>query len=846
MRIAKIILQYLTVLLLAITTLVLIAFHVLQRDLSNLVLSTLEPYIQADVKVQSIKATLFDAFPQGSVELVNVRISDTDSSSNNYAYEIGRVYLMFDYKDLLSGNIRVRHIILRDATIKMVYNSDGSSNFEFWKVNDSTSSDTADLKLDLDKVELYNTKYSFINFQDDFKLVTQINHGHFSLHTIGQDTHMDIEADFEINDIQDGEIHWLERKTLKSKLGFSILDLDKYTIQGGDLLIENMKFKIDGTIDNSSPSLYTDIVLKSEHSRLEELIKISPGLLNGSLDDYEIEGAAWFNTSIKGNWSATESAKIDVGFGFRDGSIFQKSSELKLQSLNLDGHYSNGTKQTNASSYIQLKGLSAKHNTGSVTGDFYLSNFDQPFCKFDLKGDLDLAWLNNMFSFEEVEHLEGKVEADLHFDGLLSNLDETNSLSKVEIGGDLTLKDIEIELKDLPTAFEHVNGKLSFEKPYLMVNDFSLTYGSSDVGIEGYFKNPLTFLNDKSLLLYGDLTCDTLNFDELLALDEPEEEGEIEEPFEWPGYLFANLNSTIGFVKYEDFEVTDISGTTKYSLRKLFLKNVGFNGIGGHFNIDGLVKANTFTGYSVDADVVLDSIDITELFSVFGNFDQDAITSDNLKGRLSTESTIAFKMNDNFDVDLNTLSMNSLVTIIDGELIDFMPMVKMAGFIKVGNFQHIIFDTLKNEIFIQGDLITIPETEVHSNTFDMTISGTHTFENICDYRMAVNLKKLFMEENAITDRSFNFYAIEPKGGITVYLTVKGPADDPSITYDTDALGGKIGKGISQQAKELIEAKEKEKLYNNSRRDSLMKVHRSAQKLRRRNSLKEGWEGLRNK
>lgn len=846
MRIAKIILQYLLVLVMALATLIVVAFHVLERDLSNLVLSTLEPYIKADVKVQSIQATLFDAFPQGSVELVNVRISDTDSTSNNYAYEIGRVYLMFDYKDLFSGNIRVRHIALRDATIKMVYNSDGSTNFEFWKVSDSSSTDTTDVQLDLDKVELYNTKFSFFNFQDDFKLATHINHGHFSLHTIGQDTHMDIEADFEINALQDGEINWLEQKKLKSKLGFSILDLETYTIQGGDLEIENLKFKIDGTIDNSTPSLYTDIAVRSEHSRLEELLKLSPDLLNGSLDDYEIEGAAWFNTTIKGNWSATESAKIDVGFGFRDGSILQKSSDLRLQSLNLDGHYSNGEQQTNASSYISLKGLKAQHNTGSITGDFSMSNFDKPYCQFALKGDLDLAWLNNMFSFDEVKDLEGKIEANLHFKGLLDDLNQTNSLSNVEIGGDLLLNEIELSLIDLPESFQHINGKLSFEKPYLMVNDFSMTYGASDLGIEGYFKNPLTFLNDRTLLLYGDLTCDTLNFDELIPPSSESDSAQEEAPFEWPGYLFANLNSSIDYIKYEDFEVENIKGTTKYTRKQLFLKEVGFDGIGGHFNINGLVKANNFTGYSVDADMDLDSIDITELFKVFGNFDQDVITDENIKGRLSTQSTIAFKMDDHFDVDINTLSMNSLVTIVDGELVDFMPMVKMAGFIKVGNFQHIIFDTLTNEIFIQGDLITLPETEVHSNTFDMTISGTHTFENICDYRMSVNLKKLFMQENSITDRSFNFYAVEPKGGITVYLTVKGPADDPVIGYDTDALGGSIGKGISQQAKELLEAKEREKQYNNSRRDSLRKVHRDAQKLRRRNSLREGWEGLRNK
>ena len=75
----------------------------------------------------------------------------------------------------------------------------------------------------------------------------------------------------------------------------------------------------------------------------------------------------------------------------------------------------------------------------------------------------------------------------------------------------------------------------------------------------------------------------------------------------------------------------------------------------------------------------------------------------------------------------------------------------------------------------------------------MNISGTHNFDNIVDYKVALNMKKMFMEENAVTDKTFNFYTKEISGGITVYLLVKGPIDDPEISYDMGALGGKIGE-----------------------------------------------------
>lgn len=849
MRIVRILLTYTVVFFLSLGTLGLILFNVFQRDLSNIVLSTLEPFLQAEVKVQNLEATLFNTFPKGSVELVNVRISDTDTSLNEYAYEIGRVYLLFDYKDLFSGNFRVRHIIIRDADIKMVYRQDGSTNYEFWKVSDSSNTDTTQVELLLDKVEVYNTKYTLYNQQDGFKLQAQIHSGQFSLHQLSTDTYMDISADFDINDLRDGELQWIDNKSLKSKLGFSIRDLDKYTIQDGDLVIEGMKFKVDGTIDNSGDDLYTDINITSEYSRLEQLLTISPGLLAGSLDDYKIEGASYFNAAIVGSWSATKSANLNIGFGFRDGSITQNSSGLQLTQLNLDGRYSNGRNNDNNTSYIHLKDLKGKHNTGELNGDFYLENFNNPFCKFNIQANLDLAWLNEMFQLEEVEKIEGEINANVLFEGLLSNLEQVEKLSEVKVEGDMELLDISLKIKDLETPIDNIEGNLSFQKPFLMVNNFNMQMGASNINMEGYFKNPLTFFNEKQLMLFGDLKMDTLLVNEFLKEEnstEPVTSAATESDKSLSEMIFANLNTDIGYLVYDNFKLENIHGGVRYYQKQLFLNEMAFNTLGGTVGVTGIAKANLFTGYTVDADVTLDNIDITELFTVFDDFDQDALKSNQIKGKISANTSVSFRMNDNFDVNISTISVDAPTKIIDGELIDFLPMVKLAGFVKVGNFQHMIFDTLESHLFIQKQVIHIPETRVNSNTFDMTISGTHTFENMVDYEVALNMKKLFMEENAITDKTFNFYAMEPSGGITLYLLVKGDIEDPEITYNMGALGGKLGEGLKNESAALKKARDKEKMLKEMRRDSLTKVHRKNQRIRRRNSLKEGWSDLQNK
>jgi hypothetical protein len=413
----------------------------------------------------------------------------------------------------------------------------------------------------------------------------------------------------------------------------------------------------------------------------------------------------------------------------------------------------------------------------------------------------------------------------------------------------MELLDISLKIKDLETPIDNIEGNLSFQKPFLMVNNFNMQMGASNINMEGYFKNPLTFFNEKQLMLFGDLKMDTLLVNEFLKEEnstEPVTSAATESDKSLSEMIFANLNTDIGYLVYDNFKLENIHGGVRYYQKQLFLNDMVFNTLGGTVGVTGIAKANLFTGYTVDADVTLDNIDITELFTVFDDFDQDALKSNQIKGKISANTSVSFRMNDNFDVNISTISVDAPTKIIDGELIDFLPMVKLAGFVKVGNFQHMIFDTLESHLFIQKQVIHIPETRVNSNTFDMTISGTHTFENMVDYEVALNMKKLFMEENAITDKTFNFYAMEPSGGITLYLLVKGDIEDPEITYNMGALGGKLGEGLKNESAALKKARDKEKMLKEMRRDSLTKVHRKNQRIRRRNSLKEGWSDLQNK
>lgn len=844
MRIIRITATYLSILFLSFVSLSIIAFHVFQRDLSNVVLSALKPMLQAEVKVRSLQASLFAAFPQGSVELIDVRIADTDPESPENAYEIGRLYLLFDYKDLWKGNLRIRHIIVRDAAIAMRYRADGSANFEFWQRDDSAGTDTTQFQMALDRVQLFNTKFVFHNQQNGFYLRSHVRQGEFSLNTLGGHTYMDISADFEINDIRDGEIQWVKDKNLQSKLGFAIKDLDKYTIQDGELVVERMKFAINGSIDNSGHNLFTDITINSTYSRLEELLQLSPSLLAGSLSDYQVQGAAYFNAAIVGEWSASQSANINVGFGFRDGDIVQASTGIALHELNLDGRYSNGKRNNEYTSYIHLKGLRARHNTGEISGDFYLDNFNDPFCKFHIKANIGLAWLHGLFALPGIDQVQGELVSDLRFEGKLSNLEHMETLGNVEVTGEIGLSNIGIHAPALPKPIKGLSAKLTFEKPFLMVEGLRATVGASDLKLEGYFKNPLTFFKDKVLVLHGDLTCDTILLADFMPTTQPataETPGNQATGNTVAGRIMANLHLDVGHLAYERFAVGHIKGKAMYQKGQLAVDDLEFNTLGGKVQVSGLLRSNTFSGHTLDMELALDQIDLSQLFWTFHDFDQDALTHEMIKGLIDAQPSLSLRLDHDFNPEVTSLTARVPITVVQGELIGFLPMVKLGGFIKVGQFEHLVFDTLISHLFIADNQIVIPSTEVSSNSFDMVVSGTHSLDNMVDYQLALNLGKLFMEQHRVDDNTFAHFAKAPSGKVMVYLLAKGHIDSLDIAYDMGALGGSIGKEVMWQKESIKEALAKERKLKEGRRDSLLQAYVKNQRVRRKNTLKGGWD-----
>jgi hypothetical protein len=163
--------------------------------------------------------------------------------------------------------------------------------------------------------------------------------------------------------------------------------------------------------------------------------------------------------------------------------------------------------------------------------------------------------------------------------------------------------------------------------------------------------------------------------------------------------------------------------------------------------------------------------------------------------------------NQNLRLLTDKLIVESDVTINNGELINFEPLLGLSRFIAVEELKNIKFSTLHNNILIKDKQIIIPQMDVQSSAFNITGSGIHKFNNKYNYKIKVLLSEFLYgkakkakKENA----EYGYIEDDGLGKTSLYLSIDGEGKNYKITYDSRKTIDVVKEGFTRQKSELKE------------------------------------------
>jgi hypothetical protein len=153
-------------------------------------------------------------------------------------------------------------------------------------------------------------------------------------------------------------------------------------------------------------------------------------------------------------------------------------------------------------------------------------------------------------------------------------------------------------------------------------------------------------------------------------------------------------------------------------------------------------------------------------------------------------------------VDEKTIVSSINLLVEKGELIDFKPLLSLSRFVQVDELRHVRFQDLQSNINISDRVVTIPKTTIRNSALNLEAWGTHSFDNQIDYHIQLLISELLAKKRKNKDSEFGPVANDPENRRMAHIRMKGPIDDPTITYDRQGLKAKIAADIKSEKQTL--------------------------------------------
>ncbi len=759
-------------------------------------------HLSTPVKVGKIEVSVFEQFPQLSIVLNDVYVED--SHSGQYPLLTARrISFQMNPIEVWGGSYSIKGLKVEDSETNLKIDKQGENNYQVVKASGSKGSGS--IGFELKDVVLVNTTvhYTDIRLNQDFDFTSKTLNA--SIKTQNDLYTIDGTGQLTTEKISINNSLFLAGKSFSITTQLIYDDLRKsLAINPSTLELRKAKFLVAGTYDWKTKNLI-DITTKGENTDIQTLISLFPEGVSKKLEQYESNGDVYFNSHLKGEISRTKNPSFTVNFGFNDATVFHPDYKSRIEDASFEGSYATSDLGEQRNATLILKNISGKLNKESFQANFVMSNLVDPSVIMDFKGRVDAPALLSFYPIEELQNVSGAMVVDVSFEGKLSLLKTKSTAQKVSTQGTVELQNISLDYGKEKIPMHHLTGNLQFNNNDLALSNVSGTLGNSDFVLNGFFKNIITFVlfENQPIGIEADLQSRFIDLDQMFAITfgNSSEDANQEYTFSISKNVSLNFNCDIKALRYKKFRSTNLKGDLLVKNEMAVSRKFALQTMGGSLELSGIVDAKNQKAIDIVTTAKLNGIHVDSAFYVFENFQQDFIQDRHLKGQASADVTLELTMNQHLKMFPETLIADIGATIKNGQLNNFEPMKKLSRYLDDEGLSKLRFSDLKNDIHIENKTVYIPQMEVRSNVTDLTISGTHTFDQHIDYRVVTPLRKkrprdpealLAVEEDA-------------QGGAKLFLKITGTTDDYRIQYDTEAVRKKIASDFRKEVRELKDA-----------------------------------------
>ncbi|MCC5929735.1 MAG: AsmA family protein [Cyclobacteriaceae bacterium] len=329
---------------------------------------------------------------------------------------------------------------------------------------------------------------------------------------------------------------------------------------------------------------------------------------------------------------------------------------------------------------------------------------------------------------EEIRELKLHGEIDLNYENSFKSFD-------------LKLDRFKGRLKIHPLKFEDFMARVHFEDSLLDIEHFSGKMGNSDFALQMKYYTGAE-RDKKKAMNQMHFSSAWLDLDQLMNYN-PNEDTVHEEAFNIFEVPFTDMkvSANIDHMRYHQIVLdsfkTQLRITEDHFLHidtMQLLISDGRMGMKGYFNGSDPEKIY------FKSDIHARDVSLDQLMFKLDNFGQDFMLSDNMQGKVSGTISSMILVHPDFTPIIHEGEAQMDLTIRNGELINFAPIMAMSSFFQDRNLRRVRFDTLSNKLTLKNGVLNIPNMNINSSLGYMEISGQQSLDLNMEYFVRIPLQ----------------------------------------------------------------------------------------------------------
>lgn len=795
--------------------------YIFKGKILNFAKKEINERLNAKADFKDISISLFRQFPRASVAIDGFQITGSDVFEKDTLLQAQRIEIVLNLLSLIKGTDYTIYKIDVDApSVRALVTKDGIAN---WDIIKPASSDTATknvtpFKMKLQSYTIHNGSIYYEDKASNIKTeLLNLNHtgkGDFTDSQFILQTHTDAAA----VTINYGGIKYLS--AVKTIIDTDIdvnNNLSKYSFNTKDIRLNDLQLNSNGFFQILNDSVYKmDIGFKAPAADFKSILSLLPVIYTHDFANIETKGNAAFTGFVKGIYSNTALPAYQLNLDINDGYFKYPDLPKPVKNIFVKALIENPDGVTDHTT-IDISKAHIEFDNDPF--DFRLL-LQQPLTAMNIdaaaNGKIYLDKLTQFIKLEKDTRLKGLLDAAVTMKGSIAAL-EKGQYENFDAGGTVYLSDFLYASVAYPEGIALKKLQSSFTPKNLVLNEVSGTYLQTNFTANGAINNLLPYVLKKQPLdCHLTIKADKLDLNQWMGTtsDTTTQGTAAAKPFAVPANIHFVLDATADEVIYDKLVLQQLNGTLEVANETITLTNIQSAALDGSIKLNGSYStAESKEHPAIKLFYDLKELDVQKTFYAFNTFQQLMPVGKFIAGKLNSQLSFTGKLGENMMPDLNSLTGNGNLLLIQGFLSKFQPLEKLAQTLNIAALQQVAVKDIKNYIEFTNGQVLVKPFKVKVNDIEMEIGGMHGFTQAMNYTILMKVPRAMMGEkgnayinNLAMQASNKGVPVKLSDIVNLTVTMTGDISNPTIKTDIKQTATSLAEDLKQQAAAFAKAK----------------------------------------